>query len=67
MLVEQVKPARRGPEERADKYSFLKKELTAEDMKHYSPEQIAVILQQREHVFSHSLLHVAHELLITNV
>lgn len=51
MLLEQVKPAYRGPEERSDKYSFLNKELTAEGMKNYSPHQIATILQQREYVF----------------
>lgn len=52
MLVTQVKPAHRGPEERSDKYSFLRKELTPETMKDYSPDQIATILEQREHVFT---------------
>lgn len=64
MLLTQVKPAHRGPEERSDKYSFLRKELTAETMKNYSPDQIATILQQREHVFWHLLCYVMSMFLI---
>lgn len=44
-----VEPPKRGPQVRAERFSFLK-ELTSEEMTNYSPSQIATILEQRENV-----------------
>ncbi|KAL2760925.1 hypothetical protein ACRALDRAFT_2093999 [Sodiomyces alcalophilus JCM 7366] len=48
-LAAQVKPRLRGPEARADKLSFFD-EITPEQLRTYSAEQVATILRQREHV-----------------
>ncbi|KAJ8123348.1 hypothetical protein O1611_g9613 [Lasiodiplodia mahajangana] len=47
VLSNDINPGPRSPERRADKLNFLK-EITAEQMKTYSPTQIATILEQRE-------------------
>ncbi|KAI1500992.1 hypothetical protein F5X99DRAFT_384069 [Biscogniauxia marginata] len=46
---EQISPGARGPERRSDKFAFLK-EITPDQMKTYTPDQIATILKQREHL-----------------
>lgn len=48
-LTKLVKPRPRGPEERSDSFAFFK-EIDAEQMRHYTPDQIKIILQQRENV-----------------
>ena len=53
-LGDMVKPPMRGPEARADKYSVLN-EMTPEQLKTYSPDQIVTLLKQRENV---SYLHI---------
>ncbi|KAI1742502.1 hypothetical protein F4680DRAFT_446066 [Xylaria scruposa] len=50
-LIREVKPGRRSPERRANKFSFFE-EITAEQMYTYSPAQIATVLQQRENLLS---------------
>ncbi|ORY68418.1 uncharacterized protein BCR38DRAFT_471985 [Pseudomassariella vexata] len=42
-------PPPRGPEERSNRLSFFK-EITADEMKSYTPDQIATILEQRENL-----------------
>lgn len=49
MLSNEIKPGPRSPERRADKLNFFR-EITDEQMKTYSPSQIATILEQRENV-----------------
>ncbi|KAI1865792.1 hypothetical protein JX265_008115 [Neoarthrinium moseri] len=46
-FTEQVKPAPRGPAVRSSPFSFLK-EINAEEMQSYTPDQIATILEQRD-------------------
>ncbi|KAH6647250.1 hypothetical protein BKA67DRAFT_663586 [Truncatella angustata] len=48
-MTEHVKPAVRGPEMRSNRYSFFK-EVDAATMKSYSPDQIAIVLEQRENL-----------------
>ncbi|KAI3343990.1 hypothetical protein F4824DRAFT_494246 [Ustulina deusta] len=43
----EIRPGPRSPEKRANKLSFFE-EITAEQMKTYSPSQVATILQQRD-------------------
>ncbi|KAI1132959.1 hypothetical protein F5Y10DRAFT_291038 [Nemania abortiva] len=47
VLSNEINPGPRSSERRADKFNFLK-EITAEQMKTYSPTQVATILEQRE-------------------
>lgn len=49
MLSDGVSPGSRGPERRANRFSFFE-EITAEQMSSYSPAQIATILKQKETV-----------------
>ncbi|KAI0127848.1 hypothetical protein BJ170DRAFT_723141 [Xylariales sp. AK1849] len=46
---ETMKPRPRGPEMRSSRLSFFK-EITADEMKSYSPDQIATILEQRNNL-----------------
>ena len=45
----EIRPGLRSPERRASKLSFFE-EISPEQMKTYSPTQVANILQQRENV-----------------
>ncbi|KAI0416193.1 hypothetical protein F5X98DRAFT_187647 [Xylaria grammica] len=45
----QISPGPRSPERRADKLSFFE-EITAEQMRTYSPTQLATILEQRDNL-----------------
>lgn len=49
VLSRDVRPAKRGPEARSDKYSFFN-ELSRDDLACYAPEQLSMIMQQREKV-----------------
>ncbi|TGJ88136.1 hypothetical protein E0Z10_g656 [Xylaria hypoxylon] len=44
-----ISPGPRSPERRADKFSFFG-EITAEQMRTYSPTQLAIILEQRDNL-----------------
>ncbi|KAI1641020.1 hypothetical protein F4809DRAFT_637150 [Biscogniauxia mediterranea] len=46
---EQISPSPRGPERRSDKFAFLK-EITPDQLRTYTPQQIATILEQRQHL-----------------
>ncbi|KAI5926437.1 hypothetical protein F4810DRAFT_707518 [Camillea tinctor] len=48
-FCQQLKPGPRGPEMRSDKFAFLK-ETTLDQWKTYTPDQIAAILEQRQHL-----------------
>ncbi|KAI1375862.1 hypothetical protein F4677DRAFT_446023 [Hypoxylon crocopeplum] len=50
-FIKELKVRPRGPESRSDKLSFLK-EVTDEQLRSYTPDQIHIILAQREHVLN---------------
>ncbi|KAI1369136.1 hypothetical protein F5Y08DRAFT_325541 [Xylaria arbuscula] len=50
-LGKEIRPGLRSPERRASKLSFFE-EVTPEQMKTYSPSQVATILQQRENLLN---------------
>ena len=52
-LTRGVKPTKKGPELRSDRFSALT-ELTQAELATYTPEELVIILKQREHV---SVLH----------